>query len=191
MKISTTTLAGTTVLGALVVVFDYTLKFSGLKIPFPWFPILKFDFTGIPIVLSLLLFGLIPGATTSAVAFLAILVRSGAIVSSSMKALAEFSTIFGMALGLMWFKKLTKFTKPVSFILGAISRILVMLLANLVILPLYYGMPFKGALLISPYVGAFNLIQGFLSMFGGYLIYEAIIRRAPSLVSRENAKRNS
>ena len=191
MKVSTTTLVGTTILGALVVIFDYTLKFSGLKIPFPWLPFLKFDFTGIPIVLSLLLFGLIPGATTSAVAFLAILVRSGDIVGSSMKALAEFSTIFGMALGLMWSKKLTRFTKLVSFILGDTLRILVMLLANLIILPLYYGMPFIGAVLLSPYVGAFNLVHGFLSMFGGYLIYEAIIRRAPSLVSRENAKRNS
>ncbi len=191
MKVSTTTLVGTTILGALVVIFDYTLKFSGLKIPFPWLPFLKFDFTGIPIVLSLLLFGLIPGATTSAVAFLAILVRSGDIVGSSMKALAEFSTIFGMALGLIWSKKLTRFTKPVSFILGDTLRILVMLFANLIILPLYYEIPFIVTVLISPYVGAFNLIQGFLSMFGGYLIYEAIIRRAPSLVPREKAKRNS
>ncbi|MGQ9506844.1 MAG: hypothetical protein ACUVTB_03160 [Candidatus Bathycorpusculaceae bacterium] len=73
MKITTTALAGTAILAALVVVFDYTLKYSGLKVPFPWLPILKFDFTGIPIVLSLLLFGLAPGAFTSAIAVLAIL----------------------------------------------------------------------------------------------------------------------
>ncbi len=103
-----------------------------------------------------------------------------------MKALAEFSTIFGMALGLTWFKKLTNFTKPISFILGSVLRVLVMFFANLIIQSLYYGIPFIESLLISPYIGAFNLVQGFLSMFGGFMIYGAIIRRYPSLISRDN-----
>jgi len=190
MEINTANLARTAILGALVVVFDYTLKFSGLKIPFPWLTFLKFDFTGIPIVLSLLLIGLKSGTITSTVAFLAILVRSGDIVGSSMKALAEFSTILGMSLGLMWLKK-TKFAKPVSFILGCASRVLVMVLANFVILPWYYGIPFYAVLQMSPLVASFNVIQGFLSIFGGYLVYEALIRRVPSLVSEEKTNRNS
>jgi len=85
MKIDVKTLAGTAILAALVVVFDYTMKYSSLKIPFPWLPFLKFDFTGIPVVLSLLLFGLIPGTFTSIIASVAILTRSGQIVSASMK----------------------------------------------------------------------------------------------------------
>lgn len=178
---TTRILTGTTILGALVVVFDYTLKFSGLKIPFPLFPYIKFDFTGIPIVLSLLLFNLGSGVITSAIAFLAILVRSGELVGSSMKALAEFSTIFGMAIGLRLFKNSEKLRKPVSIVLGCFTRVLAMFCANLIVQPLYYGMPFIEALLISPYIVAFNLIQGFLGMFGGYLIYEAIKRRFPSL----------
>ena len=183
MKISTRTLAGNAILGALVVVFDYSMKFSGFKIPFPLLPYIKFDFTGIPIVLSLLLFDLISGGITSIVAFLGILVRSGDIVGSSMKALAEFSTILGMTLILLWFKKLSKFKKTFSFVLGSISLLLVMFVVNLIVQPLYYGIPFFEVLLISPYIGAFNLVQGFLSMFGGYLIYEAITRRFPSLIS--------
>lgn len=180
MKTTTKILAGTTILGALVVVFDYTLKFSGLKIPFPLLPYIKFDFTGIPIVLSLLFFGLVSGLTTSAVAFLAILIRSGDLVGSTMKALAEFSTIFGMAIGLSLLRNSEKFRKPVSFIFGGFMRALVMFFANLIIQPLCYGMPFIEALLISPYIVVFNLTQGFLSMFGGHLIYETIIRRFPS-----------
>ena len=100
MKLDTKTLGGTVVLGALVVVFDFTMKYSALKIRFPWLPFLKFDFTGIPIVLSFLLFGLMSGATTSTIALLAILGRSGDVIGSSMKGLAELSTILGMALGL-------------------------------------------------------------------------------------------
>ena len=183
MKIQTRTLAGITILGALVVVFDYTLKFSGLKIPYPILPYLKFDFTGIPIVLSLLLFDLPSGGITSCVAFIAIIARSGDVVGSSMKALAEFSTILGMTLGFKWFKRYNKFTKPASFVLGIILRILVMFIANLIVQPLYYGRSFLAILLISHYLGVFNLLQGFLSIFGGYLIFEAIKSRFPSLIS--------
>jgi riboflavin transporter FmnP len=83
MKLGTATLAKIAVLSALVVVFDYSLKFSGLKIPFPWLPFLKFDFTGIPIVLSTLIIDLGGGTITSIVAFLAILVRSGDAIGAS------------------------------------------------------------------------------------------------------------
>lgn len=73
----TAVITGTAILSALVVVFDYTLKYSGLKIPFPWMPTLKFDFTGIPILLSFLMYGLPSAFTTSLIALFAIVVRSG------------------------------------------------------------------------------------------------------------------
>jgi len=181
MKISTRTLTGTAVLGALVVVFDYTMKFSGLKIQFiPPLQFLHFDFTGVPIVLSLFLFDLIPGGiTTSAVSFFAILVRSGNPVGPLTKALAEFSTIFGVALGLKWFKNPTKLTKVMSGVLGVALRCLIMFFVNLAIQPVYYGTPLMGVLLLSPLVALFNAIQGSISILGGYLIYEAVMRRTP------------
>ena len=184
MKAHTTTLAGTAVLGALVVIFDYTLKFSGFKIVFPWLPFLKFDFTGIPIVLCFLLYGLTPGATTSAVAFFAILLRGGDVIGSSMKALAEFSTILGMTLSLKLTKKSTNFNRLISTVLGLTLRVTTMLITNLIVLPNFYGIPFNEALLLSPLIGVFNLIQGFISMFAGYLIYEAIAKRAPFLIPK-------
>ncbi len=186
MKINTTTLAGTATLAALVVVFDYTMKYSGLKIAFPWLPFLKFDFTGIPIVLSLLLFGLIPATFTSIIASVAILARSGQVVSSSMKGFAEFSTILGMAVGL---RLLKRFRMGSSFAFGITSRALTMIFVDLVLiyagiisLPASYSdVPFMTALLF----GAFNAIQGVLSIIGGYSIYEAVKRRAPSLVKND------
>jgi len=54
-----------------------------------------------------------------------------------------------------------------------------------------YGSYAEIPVIVSLLVGVFNAIQGSLSILGGYFIYEALIRRAPSLVSRENAKRNS
>jgi len=179
MGISTRTLTGTAVLGALVVVFDYTMKFSGLKIPFiPPLQFLHLDFTGIPIVLALLLFDLMPGGViASAVAFFAILVRSGNPVGPLTKAIAEFSTIVGVALGLRWFKNPTKLTRLVSGILGIGLRCLIMFFANLLVQPIYYGTPLVGVLLLSPLVALFNAIQGTISVLGGYFIYEAIMRR--------------
>jgi len=188
-----TVLAGTAILAALVVVFDYTVKYSGLKVPFPWLPILKFDFTGIPIILSLLLFGLVPGAFTSVIAVLAILARSGDFVGSSMKGLAEFLTVFGMFLGL---KMATKFRLPFSFCLGIATRVFVMMLVNLGLIymglmrfpPSYSEIP---SLLIILLTGVFNVIQGAISIIGGYFIYEAIKRRSPSLAENKSAYLNS
>jgi len=171
----TTKLVGTAVLGALVVVFDYTLKFSGWKIPFPWLPILKFDFTGIPIVLSLLLYGLRSGAATSAVAFLAIVFRSGDFVGASMKALAEFSTILGMAP----FKNRTgRLGKAFSLVFGLVARVAVTSLLNVIVLPVFYRYTFLATVLLLPLMGVFNVMAGCISIFSGYLIYEAMARRA-------------
>jgi riboflavin transporter FmnP len=185
VKNDTKTIAGTAILGTLVIVFDYSMKFSGLKIPFPWLPYLKFDFTGVPIVLSTLLFGLASGATTSVVAFLAILIRSGDVVGASMKALAEFSTILGMTLASKRFAKNTKLTKTASSFFGVASRSLTMFFANLIILPLYYRIPQTAAILISPLIVAFNVVQGFIGIILGYFLYETLIRRTSYLITRK------
>ncbi|NWG10224.1 hypothetical protein HXY33_00485 [Candidatus Bathyarchaeota archaeon] len=185
MKINTKTLAGTAILAALVVVFDYTLKYSNLKIPFPWLPYLKFDFTGIPVVLSFLFFGLIPGTFTSVIASVAILARSGDVIGSSMKGIAEFSTILGMAIGLKLFKR---FRIVGSSVFGVASRVLIMVCINFLLIyagilsisTTYADIPITFALLL----GFFNMIQGMISIVGGYSIYEAIRRRAPSLVKK-------
>ena len=179
----TTKLAGTAVLGALVVVFDYTLKFSGLKIPFPLFPVLKFDFTGIPIVLSYLLFGLSSGATTSSIAFLAILLRSGDVIGPLMKAIAELSTIAGMAL---FTRRTNRIGKAMSIALGLVLRVAVMSIVNLIVLPIFYAQyyTFSAAVLLLPLIGVFNTIQGSISIFGGLLIHKAIAGKIPLITHR-------
>ena len=171
------TLVSTSILGALVFLFDYTLKFSGLKIPFPLLPALKFDLTGIPIVLSTLMFNLPSGATTSAIAFLAILLRSGNIVDTSMKALAEFMTVLGIA-PLM--KRTDRVGRSLAIILGLSLRIVTMSIANVIILPIMYPNSYASSLAavsFLPFLGIFNLIQGSISIVGGFLIYEAVTRR--------------
>jgi len=176
-------LAGVAILGALVVVFDYALKFSGLKIPFPLFQDVKFDFTGIPVVICYLLYGLFPGATTSAVVFFAILVRSGNFIGASMKAIAEFATIFGISIGSLFDKSSERINKTFQIVFSVILRVVVMFLVNLVVLTIAYGYTFDVSLGLSPLIAIFNVFQGLLSLIVGFLILELLKRRVPSLVT--------
>jgi len=190
MKIRAAVVTRIAMLSALVVVFDYSMKFSGLKIIFPWLPFLKFDFTGIPIMLSLLTTSLPAGAITSTVTFLAISVRSGDVVGASMKALAEFSTVSGFYLGNKVYRKKQKLAKALSYILGCGMRILIMFVFTIPVFTMYYSIPLTVALSMSPLVATFNLIQGFLSIFGGTFLYEILKRRAPSIVLNKNETEN-
>ena len=166
-------------MGALVIVFDYSLKFSGLKIPFPVLPMLKFDFSGIPIVLALLLCGLTSGGATCVVAFLGILARSGDVIGASMKAVAEFSTILGMAP--FYTRGRGRSGRILGTAAGIVLRALVMTLMNLAILPAFYHFRSEVvAALLLPIAG-FNAVQGAISIFGGWVLYQAIVWRIPSL----------
>lgn len=168
-------------LSALVVVFDYALKFSGWKIPFPWFPTLRFDFSGIPIMLSMFLYGVQAGGMTSAVAFFAILVRSGDPVGASMKAIAEFATMLGVVPFAM---RSERNWRALSVAIGIMLRVAVTSVANLVVLPVVYGWKFLASISFLPWLGLFNGIQGSISILGGYVIYEGIAKRIPALTRK-------
>ena len=134
-------LTGTAILAALVIIFDYSLKYSGLKIPFPFYPNLKFDFTGIPIAMSLFLYGFSSSVFTSLVAGVGIVARSGNIVSASMKVFAELSTVTGLYIGQNVMKnKLSSIY--VSWVAGLAARVLIMSIVNLYVLPNIYGVPY-------------------------------------------------
>jgi riboflavin transporter FmnP len=158
----------------LVIVFDYTLKFSGLKIPFPWYPILKFDFTGVPIALSLFLYGFPSSAMTSIVAGIGIMARGGDPISASMKVVAELSTVFGLFFG----QKIGG-SKYISWGTGLVSRVLVMSVVNLYVLPNVYRVPMEAAIGLLPLIGVFNLIQGGITVGLGRFLYQAVQSRLP------------
>jgi len=178
-------IAGTALLGAVVAVLDVMFKIAGLKIPFPLFTDLKFDALGIPMLLSYFLFGLLSGLITSLIAFFTITLRSGQPFNAFMKFLAEFVTIIGVYLVLRKRGQsvLTKTRKVLAMVSGITVRVLVMNIANVVLLPIftpYYETP---ALVIAivPFISLFNIFQGAVSVFGGFLLYEAVVLRLPSL----------
>ncbi len=156
-------LTGTAILAALVVVFDYALKFSGLKIPFPWMPFLKFDFTGVPTVVALLLFGLASATTTSVVAGLGIIAQSGDLIGGAMKGIAELSTVVGMAVGLYIAERFNSsrgIRMTGMLAVGVVTRIVVMSVWNLLVLPSFYGVPFNATIGMLPLLAVLNAMQG-------------------------------
>jgi len=172
--------AGTAVLGAVVAVLEMT-RFA--RIPFPLYPILKFDVMGIPMVITYLFFGLIPGSATCFVSFAVISFRDP--FSGFMKTLAELATILGAFLILRGKDPSVSNKRKAFAALSAITlRVTVMDIANVLLLPVFmpkfYATP-QAAMAIVHLVSAFNVIQGAISILGGFIVYEAITRRMPSL----------
>ncbi|MGD8506278.1 MAG: hypothetical protein PVF15_06390 [Candidatus Bathyarchaeota archaeon] len=172
------------ILGAVVFVLDWTFKIAGLKI---WFPIpplnmLKFDFMGMPMLLAYLLFGLPAGIVTSLVAFLSISFRNAS--SGFMKFLAESGTIVGVYIVLRAQKPASDKLKILAMISGITIRVVLMDVANILLLPIFmpaFYPTHMAVIVLLPLFSLFNAIQGAISIFGGFLIYEAVIRRLPSL----------
>ena len=184
---NTLRLTGTAVLFAMVIVFDYALRYSGLKIPFPWYPNLKFDFTGVPISLCLFLYGFPSSLMTSLVAGLGIIVRSGNIISASMKVAAEVSTVSGLYLGSLLCRD-SKESKYISSLLGLIGRVLVMTIVNLYVLPNVYGLALEATLGLLPLIAVFNTIQGGITIGLGYFLFKAIKTRLTQYIPVESTK---
>jgi len=143
-------------------------------------PFLKFDFTGIPIVVSLLLFDITSGATTSIVAALGIIARSGDLIGGAMKGFAEFSTVLGVSGGLYLSRRVRLgegLGRGVSLVAGVAVRIIVMSGWNLVVLPRVYGVPFNVVVGMLGLLAVFNGIQGGMTILLGFLLHEAYARR--------------
>ena len=68
-------------------------------------------------------------------------------------------------------------------------RILVMVLANILILLVAYGIPINGVIALTPLIAIFNAIQGFLGMLGGYFIFKALVDRVSTFVLNKLAKK--
>ena len=183
----TVALAASVMLGALALAIDYTMKFTGAKdiistpwrLAFPQLAFLKFDLDGIPLFCATAFFGLTAGGIASAILGLGIFARAPhlfGLVGGSMKALAEFSTSAGAYMGLR-----ARRTGPswASCILSALlARVLVMMGANMLVLPLVYQVPVGVALGLLPLIAFFNVIQGSITAILGLSVAQAVAKRA-------------
>ena len=169
---NSTAIAGTAILASVVIAID-VLR---LKVPFPIFPVLKFDFMGVPILLALLLFGMPSMFMVSSIAFISIALRSP--ISALMKFAAELSTALGL---IPLFNK----NRLLAALMAVLSRVTSMTILNLLILPSPFypsPMPIGVVQSIIGFIALFNLVEGTISVLGGYAVYEGLRRRMPSII---------
>ncbi|MCX6642300.1 MAG: hypothetical protein NTV15_02795, partial [Candidatus Bathyarchaeota archaeon] len=112
----------------------------------------------------------------------------GDLVSASMKAISEFTTVLGFATGVWVCNKLSLPSiqeRWLGWLLGVTLRIVVMGAANLVVLPVFYGMSQEFVYASIPLTAVFNLLQGSLGILLAAFLHEAVGRRiGRQLVSR-------
>jgi len=117
---------------------------------------------------------------TSIIAGVGIIFRSGNIISAFMKVVAELSTVIGIHLGRTIVKgRNEKKIKFVSWSIGMVSRVIVMSIVNLYILPNVYNLPFEVTFGLLPLIGIFNVVQGIITIGLGYFLFEAVKSRLP------------
>jgi hypothetical protein len=127
-------------------------------------------------MLSLFLYGFSPSVFTTLVAGIGIVARSGNVISATMKVSAELSTVIGVHIGRNIFNSSSKY---LSWILGLLSRILIMTIVNLYVLPSVYGVPMSTTIRLLPLIGVFNALQGLITIGLGDFLFDAVQTRFP------------
>jgi riboflavin transporter FmnP len=160
-KIKTREVAAASILGALSALWEI-IPGPPFDIPFPIYPRISWDLTGIPMMISLLFYGSISGVYTSLIGCSIIFLR-GNVSGGIFKLIAELSTLLGFVL--------LKRGIVLKSILAVTSRVVIMTVANYFLLQLFYKMPepVVAALLVP--IALFNVTQALINIIPAYLIY--------------------
>ncbi len=176
MKINTKKLVTLAMLGAISIVLVYSVHFP----LFPIAPFLEYDPADIPILIGTFLFGpmaslvltfvvaLIQGFTVSA--------KSG-LIGILMHIFATGSFVF--VAGSIYRRKATNGSLIVGLICGALAMCISMVLWNILITPIYLGVPLKAVLpLMWPAIIPFNLVKAGVNGMIAYALYKATFKAA-------------
>lgn len=145
---------------------------------FPIFPavaFLEYDPADIPIMVGTFAFG--PGAgilltvVTSVLQGVTVSAKSGA-YGIIMHIIAT-STLVIVA-GLIYRKEKTKKHAIVGLLCGTATMTLIMIAANLVITPLFMGVPRSAVWDLMPFIAAFNVVKAGVNSLVTFLIYKRI-----------------
>jgi riboflavin transporter FmnP len=169
-KIKTREVAAASLLGALAALWEI-IPGPPFDIPFPIYPRISWDLTGIPMIISLLFYGPISGVYTSLIGCSIIFFR-GNIPGGIFKLLAELATLLGFIL-------LRKNIVAKS-ILAVTLRVVVMTIANYYLLQLFYNMPESVVVGLLVPIAIFNLTQALINIIPAYLIYLRISKSKKS-----------
>ena len=163
---NTRMIAVASILGALAALSEL-IPGPPFDIPFPLYSKISWDLTGIPIMISQLMYGPITAVYTTLIGCSIIFLR-GNLYGGIFKIVAELATVMGHAL----LKRST-----VERSLSAVaSRVLVMTVANYYLLQMFYGMPESVVIGLLPVIAVFNASQVLISIIPAYIVCQRIIK---------------
>ena len=145
---------------------------------FPVFPavaFLEYDPADIPILIGTFAFGHIAGILLTVVTS----VLQGVTVSSASGAYGIIMHIIAtctlvIVAGLIYKKEKTKKHAVIGLACGTIAMVAVMAGANMIITPLFMGVPAAAVWDLMPFIAAFNLIKAGINSLITFLLYKRI-----------------
>ncbi len=153
-------------LGALSALWEI-IPGPPFDIPFPLYPKISWDLTGIPMMISLLLYGPLSAVYTCMIGCSIIFIR-GNVFGGVFKLVAELATLLGFAV-----IRKNVVLKSATAIL---SRVTVMTIANYYLLPAFYKMPEPVVLGLLAYIGVFNLTQALIIIVPAFIVFWRITK---------------
>ncbi|MFQ6065512.1 MAG: ECF transporter S component [Candidatus Bathyarchaeia archaeon] len=166
-KIGPQEIALASILGALSALCEI-IPGPPFDIPFPPLPRISWDITGLPMMISLLLYGPMCAIYTCIVGCLIIFLR-GNVYGGIFKVIAELATLLAFAS--------LRRGVVVNSITAVTSRVAVMTIVNYYLLQLFYGMAEPLVVGLLPLIGLFNVTQALINIIPAYFIY-LIVRTA-------------
>lgn len=171
MKLDTQQLAIASLLGALSIISELAPG-PPFDIKFPLYDRVSWDVTGIPMMISLLLYGPPTGLYTTLVGCSVLMLRNP--TGGLFKLIAELATLFGYSI------------LPKGIILrssvATASRVLVMTVANYVLLQAFYRLPESVVISLLPVLAVFNISQALINIVPSLMITTRIRHWAGALI---------
>lgn len=167
MRLDTRQLAIASLLGALSIISELAPG-PPFDIQFPLYNRVSWDLTGIPMMISLILYGPVTGLYTCLVGCSVLMLRNP--TGGVFKLIAELATILPYSLlprGVM-----------LRATLATASRVLVMTLTNYVLLQAFYSIPESAVVGLLPVLAAFNVSQAMINIIPSLTITTRIRKQA-------------
>jgi riboflavin transporter FmnP len=189
-KISTKQLSVVAVFSALAVLFGLYVRFPIL----PAVPFLMYEGSDIPILIISFIFGPLSGIVVAAVVALVKLIILGDNAWGVLMFLIA-SGVFSGVSGLIYKRKHSFKGALIALSVGYLAFVAVMIPLNLIITPIYTGMP--ASVIIKEllgYIVAFNAIKGVISISVTLLVYKRVhrlIESAAAGIKKQAEKRTA
>lgn len=161
------------IFGAIIGILEVFPIVGITDIPFPLYPKLTIDPTGIVIILGYLILGFVPSLSLCIFALIFIGYRN--IFGAIFKVLSELFNLIGVAIGFKLNKKIATSNKYlIPFILGIVFRVILMHILNFYLLQIFYGIPESAVISLLPIIDVFNILQGSINMGVAPLLIKAL-----------------